>query len=159
MRQLLLVRHGEAEPAPHGGSDAERALTANGRADVQAAADAIAQARLNIERVLVSTARRTLETAAILDDQLHFIRPPEQQDKLYLASPSGILQLLEHCPASCRTVVVIGHNPGLSELIERLTSGDQTIGLRTAGVCLLTFASDGWRDFAADIAASCELLR
>jgi len=86
-------------------------------------------------------------------------QPPEPQDKLYLASPSVLLQALERCPFNCATLLVIGHNPGLSELIARLAPTDDGTGLRTAGVCLLTFPNDGWRDIAADLADSCRLLR
>jgi phosphohistidine phosphatase len=134
-------------------------LTAVGRAEVQDAADAIAQTRLSLDRVLVSTARRTLQTAFIVAERLPFTQPAERQDGLYLAAPAALLQAIARCPAVCHTLLVIGHNPGLSELAERLVADRESIGLRTAGVCLLTFASDGWRDLAADIATACRLLR
>jgi phosphohistidine phosphatase len=159
MRRLLLLRHGEAENAAPGGNDFERALTGDGRAEVQAAADVIAKTGLPIDRVLVSPARRTLETASIIAAQVRLARPPEPQQKLYLAQPLGLVQALEHCQASARTVLLIGHNPGLSELAERLTAGDEPVSLRTAGICLLSFNSDGWRDLAADVADECRLLR
>jgi len=159
MRQLILLRHGEAQTAPPGGSDWERPLTAQGRTEVQDAAQAIAQAHLDIERVLVSTARRTLETAGIIIERLRIAKAAEQLEALYLAAPMGLLQALTRCSAGCRTVMVIGHNPGLSELACRLTAGEQPFSLRTAGVCLLSFASEGWRDLAADIAASSKVLR
>ncbi len=158
MRRLLLLRHGEAEPATPGGSDFERPLTAAGRAEVREAADVISRAGGTIDRVLFSTARRTVETFAIIAAQRQ-LPPPEPQDRLYLASPSVLLQALERCPSNCATLLVVGHNPGLSELIARLAPTDDGAGLRTAGVCRLTFSTDGWRDIAADLADSCTILR
>ncbi|HEX4377201.1 MAG TPA: histidine phosphatase family protein [Steroidobacteraceae bacterium] len=159
MRRLLLLRHGEAQPAAPGGSDVERALTAAGRAEVHDAAGVIAATGLTIDRALVSTARRTLESAEIIAAHLRLAQPPEPLDRLYLASPSVLLQTLERCPSNYATLLVIGHNPGLSELVARLAPRNDSAGLRTAGVCLLTFAIDGWRDVAADIANSCRVLR
>jgi phosphohistidine phosphatase len=159
MRRLLLLRHGEAEAIATGGSDIERALTAQGRNEVVSAADVMTRAQLCVDRVLVSSARRTLETAAIMAERLTFPRPAEPQEALYLAPPPGLLQSLARCHASCHQVMLIGHNPGLSDLVERLTDGRQRLTLRTAGLCLLSFASDGWRDIAADIADEFEWLR
>ena len=65
--------------------------------------------------VLVSSARRTLQTLEALEpwDEAPIVTP---LDTLYLAEPPGILSLLQRVAETVRSVLVLGHNPGLHEL-------------------------------------------
>jgi phosphohistidine phosphatase len=64
--------------------------------------------------VYVSSARRTVETLQALQP---WDRPPivEVREGLYHALPSSIFELLNNVPDSARSVLLIGHNPGLQE--------------------------------------------
>ena len=65
--------------------------------------------------VLVSSARRTLQTLAALEP---WDDPPrvEPLDALYLAPASDLLEALRHATPTARCVLLVGHNPGLHDL-------------------------------------------
>jgi len=118
MHQLILLRHAKAAPETAGGSDHERPLTAHGRHAATAIGQAMRQAGLTPEVVLVSTAKRTqqtleaLEAAALWDEWPNVDALPA----LYMATPNQIRDLLRELPETVRSALVIGHNPGLHEL-------------------------------------------
>lgn len=118
MHQLFLLRHAKAETATGGQSDHDRALTEKGRRAASKIAQAMRQAGLAPEVVLVSTATRTqqtleeLENAPVWDEWPNIDALPQ----LYMATPPQILNTLRDLPETVRSVLVIGHNPGLHEL-------------------------------------------
>ena len=159
MKQLLLLRHAEAEPAPAGSSDNDRALTDRGRREAVSAANAIAAAGLTIDEALASPAQRTRETASIVARRLNLTLPITHVATLYLAAPQVILQALQSCRAQSRTVLLIAHNPGLSDLVHELAGGTQAMVLRTAGLCHLTLPQQSWEQTGTVSASACEILR
>jgi phosphohistidine phosphatase len=63
---------------------------------------------------------------------------------LYMASPADILSLLRAVRENAETVMIIGHNPGLEELVEQLTGERQD--LPTAALAHIVLEIDQWRD-------------
>lgn len=115
MRQLLLLRHAKSSWDDRGLSDHARPLNPRGRLAAAAMRAAMARLGLTPDLVLVSTARRTLETARALEpwDETPLIDP---LDSLYLASAPTLLQILQDTRETVRSVLLVGHNPGLHEL-------------------------------------------
>ena len=120
MHQLLLLRHARAAPAEDGGSDKDRPLTPPGRRDATRLRRAMREFGLAPDLVLVSAARRTLETLDVLEpwDDTPLIEPMED---LYLAPAARLLDQLRDVAETVRSVLLIGHNPGLHELALDLT--------------------------------------
>lgn len=119
MRQLLLLRHAKAAADR---SDRDRPLTARGWAAAAAMRRAMAELGLVPDLVLVSTARRAMQTLEALEpwDDTPLIEPSEQ---LYLATRAQLLAALNGVAETVRGVLVIGHNPGLEELAVALAGG------------------------------------
>lgn len=115
MRQLLLLRHAKSSWDDPRISDHARPLNARGRAAAAAMARAMRDLGLAPDLVLVSSARRTLQTLEALEpwDDAPLIEP---MDQLYLASPRTLLTVLRGTAETVRSVLLIGHNPGLHEL-------------------------------------------
>jgi phosphohistidine phosphatase len=115
MRQLLLLRHAKSSWDDPGLSDHARPLNARGRRSAAAMADAMRDLGLSPDIVLVSSARRTLQTLEALtpfeDGAL-----VEPMDALYLAPWPRLLDELRRAPETARSLLLIGHNPGLHEL-------------------------------------------
>ena len=115
MHQLLLLRHAKSSWDDPKLPDHDRPLSARGRAAAAAMAQAMRQLGLNPDVVLVSTAKRALQT-------LHAIEPwddtplTEIVDGLYLADPPKLLAALHRVAETARSVLLVGHNPGLHEL-------------------------------------------
>jgi phosphohistidine phosphatase len=114
MRQLLLLRHAKSSWDDPRLSDHARPLNARGRRAATAMAQVMRDLRLSPDIVLVSSARRTLQT---LEALAPFEDGPlvEPMDDLYLAPWPRLLDLLRNVPQTARSVLLIGHNPGLHD--------------------------------------------
>jgi phosphohistidine phosphatase len=115
MRQLLLLRHAKSSWDDPALSDHARPLNARGRKSAAAMAQAMRDLGLVPDIVLVSSARRTLQTLEALTP---FEDPAliEPMDALYLAPWRRLLEAVQAAPETARSVLLIGHNPGLHEL-------------------------------------------
>lgn len=115
-RELILFRHGAADPARGTASDFDRALSPAGRQVSARAAALLAVEPMPPTLLLYSTARRAAATAALLAEALALPDAALQPlEALYLATPRRIAALLEQHAGGARCVAVVGHNPGLSE--------------------------------------------
>jgi phosphohistidine phosphatase len=115
MRQLLLLRHAKSSWDDAAQSDHARTLNPAGHAAATAMGTALRTLGLAPDVILVSSARRTLQTLEALEpwDDAPLIEP---MDGLYLATAPQILTILHRVTDTVRSVMVIGHNPGLHDL-------------------------------------------
>jgi phosphohistidine phosphatase len=122
---LLLLRHAKSSWNNPGLTDHDRPLNSRGRQAAAAMRVVMQQLGLAPDVVLVSTARRTLETLAALEP---WERTPtiQSMDGLYLADVPQLLSILREVPDSARSVLLIGHNPGLHDLASTLM-GEQAM--------------------------------
>jgi phosphohistidine phosphatase len=120
MRQLLLLRHAKSAWDDPAQADHARPLNPSGRAAAAAMRRAIQSLNLTPDVVLVSSARRTLQTLEALEpwDETPLVEP---MDRLYLASAAQILGIVRGVSETVRSVLVVGHNPGLHDLALLLT--------------------------------------
>jgi len=115
MRQLLLLRHAKSSWDDPGLSDHARPLNARGRRAAATMAATMVELGLAPDVVLVSSARRTLQTLeALLPFEGGAIVEPA--DALYLAPWPSLLATLRRVPETARSVLLVGHNPGLQDL-------------------------------------------
>jgi phosphohistidine phosphatase len=137
--------------------DFERPLTTRGREDVAAVARQLKIQDRVPGQILTSPALRTLTTANIVAE--HCELSPQQViaiDDLYLASPETLWLQLVHCAADLHTILICGHNPGLSELAGRLGERPIRRDLATAGVATANWAGGDWRTVRPETAEQCE---
>lgn len=121
MRELILLRHAHAEKAARGEPDAERALSAQGEAEAEAAARWLRQQDLRPDRVLCSPSRRTRDTAeqALAEVGYADLRI---DPRIYEATPGALIALAdEHRDA--RRLLLVGHNPGLEQFFALMSTG------------------------------------
>jgi phosphohistidine phosphatase len=139
-RTLILLRHAKsdwstAEP------DLARPLANRGR---RQAPDAGRWLAANIERVdlaVVSPAVRARSTWDLVSAELDVAPPMRIDDRLYGASDRELLTVLRELPDDLRTVLVVGHNPGLEDLAALLT-GEMT-PMPTSALAVIT-VSGSW---------------
>jgi phosphohistidine phosphatase len=115
MRQLLLLRHAKSSWDGASMPDRDRPLNARGRRSAAVMRRAMRDLDLVPDVVLVSTARRTQETLEALEpwDDAPLIEP---MASLYLADPIQLMAALHGVAETVRSVLLIGHNPGLHDL-------------------------------------------
>jgi phosphohistidine phosphatase len=115
MHQLLLLRHAKSSRDDPKMADLARPLNKRGRRGAGTMRKAMQDLGLTPDMVLVSPSRRTLETLAALEpwDDTPLV---EQVETLYLASLPQLLDILRGVNETVRSVMLIGHNPGMHEL-------------------------------------------
>ena len=127
MHQLLLLRHAKSSWDDIAVSDRDRPLNARGRRAAAAMRREMRELGLAPDLILVSAAKRTMETMAALEpwDDTPLIEP---MDDLYLASEVRLFAALAEVAETVRSVLLIGHNPGLHELAVALTDPGTSAG-------------------------------
>jgi len=115
MQRLILMRHGEAERPRMGLEDFDRALNAEGRAETAMVARALREAGWAPELVLVSAARRAVETWRAAASAA-FPDPAVEEDRsLYGAPAAHLAAAVRDAAARAGTVMLVGHNPGIHQ--------------------------------------------
>lgn len=115
-RRLILMRHAKSSWAC-AGPDHERPLNARGHASAQTMGTWLRELGHIPDEVLTSTARRTLDTL----DELGFDAPAREVPALYMAEAETMLRVLRG--ATGRTVLMLGHNPGIADFARQLLVG------------------------------------
>lgn len=132
MQRLILLRHGKAETAAGAGGDFDRGLTDRGRRDSALIGRALAEAGIAPDLVLVSPARRAMETWQAVRAAFPKARMAPTRD-LYHASPDALADAIDAAGETVGVLMIIGHNPGLHELstalvLDRRTAAEQALG-------------------------------
>ena len=151
MRTLVILRHAKAAN-PDGVDDPDRPLTSRGHADAAAAGAWIAHRGFLPDLVLCSPARRTRETWHGVALALSTAPKVRYGKDLYEASATSLLDALGRVGDDAVTVLLIGHNPAVSQL-SILLDPDRADpeGLRTAGVAVHRFEGS-WVECGPDVA-------
>lgn len=116
MDRLILLRHGDAERDSESGDDFDRRLSDRGREESVRMGETLAELGLVPDMVLASAAARTRETWAALAQAFPLARVIFE-DELYLAEPERVSRAIAQACDSCKTLMVVGHNPGLQETV------------------------------------------
>jgi phosphohistidine phosphatase len=151
MRRLLLFRHAKAERSEPGMEDRARKLTERGRKDAAKIGAYMATHALIPDWAIASPSARTQETWKLAGGAFRPRLPADTIESLYDATPHDILEAVRQAPATARTLLVIGHNPGLHELALMLVaSGDIETRERlreklpTSGLVIIDFTPEDW---------------
>jgi phosphohistidine phosphatase len=154
-RTLVLLRHAKAVP-PESMPDLERPLADRGRADAAAAGRYLVAQGIEAELVLCSPSIRTRETWQYAADAGALATDVWYDRRIYSAGTEELLQVIYDIPAEVRTVVVVGHAPGIPWLADELaldgTSPNRvelTQKYPTSGLTVLHTTSR-WADLGAD---------
>ncbi|GAA4181524.1 histidine phosphatase family protein [Streptosporangium oxazolinicum] len=122
-RTLVVLRHAKAVHTS-GLADRERPLTDVGERDALKVGAALAGMGLTPDLVLCSPSVRTRQTADLaLPDAETLIEPA-----IYEAYPDELLTLIRRSDPEVRTLVLVGHNPGVHELVRQLADVDGDAG-------------------------------
>jgi phosphohistidine phosphatase len=142
--RLILFRHGKSSWDDPALDDFSRPLAPRGLRNVPEMGRRLARRGPCPELIVTSTAVRALSTARAVAREIGYreddiVEAPE----LYLASPGAILAVIRQTPAAAHTMMVIGHNPGFTELANRL--GEVRLdNMPTAAMLCVEFDATAW---------------
>jgi len=151
MRRLLLLRHAKAVPAEEPLADVARPLAARGERDAAWIGERLSRHGLKPDRIIVSPAARALRSAEIVASVLGYPREHiGTLHPLYLAEPDAILDIVAAQDARVESLLVVGHNPGLSDLVLELLPSFEIGDLPTAAVVGLDYPdAAAWAEVGA----------
>ena len=156
MKKLTLLRHAKSGWDDKVARDFDRPLNMKGQRAAEAVGRHLHGLTLHFDYVLASPALRVEETLQWVErgyrDALH----PRWDRRLYLASPATLLDLVQEMPDEVESLLLVGHNPGLEELVLLLVPDRKGDALRdhveekfpTASVAEMQFEVAAWKDVA-----------
>ncbi|SFB77897.1 phosphohistidine phosphatase [Marinospirillum celere] len=146
MKQLTLIRHAKSSWNHPGLSDFQRPLNKRGKGDLPGLIQRLTEQLPKPDLLIFSGAQRTLETsqplaeAWQLDEQTYL-----ERQEAYEASLNTLLLLLQEQPNECQNLVLVGHNPGMSELLAFL-SNTPPRHYPTSAFAHLELSIDSWSE-------------
>lgn len=155
MKTLYLLRHAKSDWSEGGMDDFDRPLAKRGRDAAPAMGRFMKSKKLVPDLVLCSAAARAKETWDLVGRELGAGPQVKVLKGLYMASPGRLLGALRKVPAGAKTVMLVGHNPGMEDLADRLVgSGARKAIARlavkypTGALAVIHFKEDSWADLA-----------
>jgi len=144
MKTLLILRHAKSSWSDPALSDHDRPLNRRGKRDAPRMGELLRREELLPDLIISSTARRARATAEMVAEHSGFEGPLWLERDLYAAGAEEILAVLVTLPDEYTRVMVVGHNPGLEELLETI-SGDYE-RLPTGALAQVHLPLARWRD-------------
>jgi len=145
MKRLTLVRHAKSDWSLPGQPDWDRVLNKRGQRDAPEMARRLRARKLKPGLILSSPAVRALSTATIM---AHELKVPagivRQDERLYLAAPADMLAVIRELGGEAAHLMVFGHNPGITELANRLSAGDRIDNMPTCAFFTALFDVEEW---------------
>ncbi|WP_225827656.1 SixA phosphatase family protein [Streptomyces naphthomycinicus] len=149
LRRLVVLRHAKSA-WPEGVGDHRRPLAPRGLRDAPAAGRALAAGSLP-DLALCSTAVRARRTWELVSAEWATPPPVRYDRRLYAADVPDLLEVVHEVPADVRTLLLVGHNPGLAELVQELAADGLDDSLErvrekfpTSAIAVLTWHGTGW---------------
>ena len=144
MKKLLIVRHSKSSWSDPYLSDFDRPLNKRGNRDGKLMAEFLLKRINNIDKLISSSSKRTRETSEFFKKKIN-IKVENYTDKLYHASYDDIIDLLNQVKDDVRSLILIGHNPGLTQLVNFFTEVN-LYNLPTTGIVVINFMIDKWKN-------------
>ena len=144
MKTLLIMRHAKSSWRESALADDQRPLNKRGRRDAPRMGQLLRETGLVPQAILSSTAERARQTAAAAAEACGFEGEIQYEASLYAAPAEAYLAVLRGLPAEIQNALVVGHNPGVDELVEELTGEDEH--LSTGAIGRVELALERWAD-------------
>ncbi len=153
MKKLYLLRHSKTEPAEGNSGDFDRKLTERGISDAEKMAVYMRDKGYVPDIAIASPAARTRQTLEFLAEKAVFSCLFRLPQKLYLASSGQILAEIVRLEDTFKSVLVVGHNPGLHDTAMRIAENAEsplfdelTTKFPTTSLAVFEFPFDSWKN-------------
>src|SRR6185369_6298209 len=127
MLTLFLLRHAKSSWDDASQQDFERPLANSGRKACALIGEFIQEKGIDFDLVLVSTAVRTRETIELVKERAKFLGEVRYDERIYEATVSQLLEVISQIDNDRESVLLVGHNPGIEELLGLLTGEQQRV--------------------------------
>ena len=153
VKQLILMRHAKSSWDDAELEDQERPLNARGRKTAALMADYMQDARFEPSIVLCSSALRARQTLELLKPAFPKGTTIKVEPNIYSAAGNDLLTRIRRVSPAARSVLLVGHNPAMQELVTTLASESADLErirakFPTAAVAVLDAPIDEWKQLA-----------
>jgi phosphohistidine phosphatase len=148
MKTLFILRHAKSSWENADSSDFDRVLNAEGLEEAVFMGNQIGKNQIQPDLILCSPAKRAAQTANSVKEAAGLDKEIQFEEKIYEASPLTLLHVISGIEDKNEIVLLVGHNPGLENLIKMLTGEAQS--LPTAGLAKINLQVQSWSDIAAN---------
>ncbi len=149
MKTLFLVRHAKSSRDDPALADKDRPLNERGMREAQKVGERLAKRDVKPDLILSSPARRALTTAEIVAGKIDYrLKDIAVDDRLYAATPEDLLAIVHELDDKAKRVMLFGHNPGLLELVHRLS--ESITDMPTCAVAEFAFDMKSWSRFGKE---------
>ena len=148
MRTLLIMRHAKSSWDNPEISDFDRPLNSRGLNAAPFMGNLIYTNHLTPDLIISSPAKRAKQTAILVKETAEIAEKIEFQEQIYEASPTTLLYLVSQISNKYKSILLVGHNPGLEGFIRILTSEIET--MPTAAVAKINLEITNWDEIKAN---------
>ena len=152
VKRLLILRHAKSDWGDSSLDDWERPLSGRGINDAPRVGEMLRDRSSLPDLIITSDAIRARSTAEAVAEAAGYTGEILLEPALYLATPNGIVEVLNSADDAADAVMIVGHNPGLEGLIAELSGDHQP--MPTAALVQLALPIDRWRDLDLSLSAS-----
>lgn len=144
MKTLFLLRHAKSNWKDASLPDFERPLNKRGKQAAPIVGKFMRKQKLRPDLILCSPAERARQTIAIVCEAAACKAELRYDERIYEANVARLLSVVSQIDESAEKVLIVGHNPGLEELLESLTS--EVRHMPTAALAHITLNIEKWAD-------------
>jgi len=146
MKTLLMLRHAKSSWKNSELADHDRPLNKRGKRDAPRMGELIVREALIPDLIISSSARRAKKTTQLLVEETGYAGEIIFERDLYAAWPEAYIETLSLIPDEFEAVMVVGHNPGLEDLLEILTG--EVERMPTAALADVSLPIKHWRELS-----------
>lgn len=149
MKTLYILRHAKSSRKDGNLSDIERPLNGRGRRDSKTIGDLLKKEKITPDLVLSSSAVRTRETTEIVLSAARLSTEVRYDERMYDAGAHRLLEVVRQIEKNKKSVLLVGHNPGLEEFLELLTGTVET--MPTGALSKVVLKTSDWTSLAEKV--------
>jgi phosphohistidine phosphatase len=147
MKKLLLLRHAKSSWDDAGLADFDRPLNDRGRKAAPLIGDLMRKWQLRPDLIISSPAARARETVKLVLEASGIKTELRYDERIYEATAARLLEVIYGVEDDKQEVMLVGHNPGFENLLERLTT--ESLRVPTAALALVALGADRWNEAGA----------
>ena len=147
MKTLYLIRHAKSSWDDPFLDDFDRPLNKRGRADAPRMGKRLKEKSIHPDLMVSSPAERALSTCLIIAEKIGYrVHDIHTDRRLYHASEDQWLSIVREFNDANDEVAMFGHNPGLTEFVNKLNRAFVTDNVPTCGIACMKFPVESWKE-------------
>lgn len=148
MKTLYIIRHAKSSWEDTELSDFERPLNERGKRDAPRMGKRLKEKDFVPDLILSSPAKRAFSTAKRIAKILEYDKSKIKTDRLlYHADDEMLLSVIQHIKDKSDTVMIVGHNPGLTDFVNSfMEEGMDIDNVPTCGIVAFEIPVDSWKE-------------